>query len=99
MTNTNDRQDISTNKVKSPDMIIDNELGEIKHLSGNSYKTLIKRVAEASGKQNARIVYLNIENNSMELEKIKEAVKKGSIGHTLKKAFIAYRGVVYTMEL
>ena len=40
-----------TDNAKSPDMLIDDEIGEIKILEGNSYKTLIKRVAESSKKQ------------------------------------------------
>ena len=87
-----------TDNAKSPDMLIDDEIGEIKILEGNSYKTLIKRVAESSKKQRARILYLKAIND-MELPKIKEAIKKGAEGHPLKTVFIDFRGGFYPFLL
>ena len=84
--------------ASSPDMIIDDEIGEIKMLEGNSYKTLIKRVAESSKKQRARILYLKTVDD-MELPKIKEAIKKGAEGHPLKTVFIDFRGNIYPFLL
>ena len=84
--------------ASSPDMIIDDEIGEMKMLEGNSYKTLIKRVAESSKKQRARILYLKTVDD-MELPKIKEAIKKGAEGHPLKTVFIDFRGDIHPFSL
>ena len=85
-------------RVASPDMLIDDEIGEMKMLEGNSYKTLIKRVAESSKKQRARILYLKTLDD-MELPNIKEAIKKGAEGHPLKTVFIDFRGGIYPFSL
>ena len=87
-----------TDTAKSPDMLIDDEIGEMKMLEGNSYKTLIKRVAESSKKQRARILYLKTLDD-MELPNIKEAIKKGAEGHPLKTVFIDFRGGIYPFSL
>ncbi len=85
-------------RVASPDMLIDDEIGEMEMLEGNSYKTLIKRVAESSKKQRARILYLKTLDD-MELPNIKEAIKKGAEGHPLKTVFIDFRGGIYPFSL
>ena len=65
--------------TSSPDMLIDNELGEIKRIETIKRGTIRKHVCKGSGKQKARTLYIRIRSEKQKarlFEIIKEEIEK-----------------------
>ncbi len=89
-----------TKKAKSPDMIIDNEIGEMKRLGFDIKKsttigTIKAEIKKAGQKQRARILYLEVSDTINESD-VFDAIKS-EIGRTpVKTVLIDYKGLVKT---
>ena len=86
-----------TYKSKNPDMIIDNEIGEMKGFGFDgknpTLNTIKSEVQDAGRKQRGRFIYIHIAE-TMNPEIVLEAVKS-EIGRTpIKKVFLDHRGVI-----
>ena len=90
-------------KTKSPDMIIDNEIGEMKSFGFDgkipTKNTIKSEIKDAGSKQRGRIIYIHI-TDEVEPEVVLDAVTS-EIGRTpIKKVFLEHRGVIneYTRQ-
>ncbi|MGF7110452.1 phage minor head protein, partial [Treponema pedis] len=89
-----------TYKSSSPDMIIDNEIGEIKRLGfdikkSTTIETMKTEIKKAGQKQRSRVLYLEVADTINE-EDIFKAIKS-EIGRTpIKTVLIDYKGIVKT---
>ena len=66
-----------TDLAPSPDMIIDNEIGEIKHIHTDTRRTIREHIRKAGGKQRARTLYIQIQTQKQKdrlLEIMKEEI-------------------------
>ena len=93
----------NTYQSKSPDMIIDNEIGEMKSFGFDgkipTKNTIKSEIKDAGSKQRGRIIYIHIADE-VEPEVVLDAVTS-EIGRTpIKKVFLEHRGVIneYTRQ-
>ena len=66
-----------TYKSSSPDMIIDNEIGEMKHIHTDTRKTIREHIRKGGDKQRARTLYIQIQSQKQKdrlLEIMKEEI-------------------------
>ena len=87
----------TTQKSKNPDMIIDNEIGEIKHFGFDgkipTKNTIKSEIQEAGRKQRGRIVYVRV-SDEMDKKSVLDAIKS-EIGRTpIVKILFDYKGVI-----
>ncbi|WP_024469931.1 hypothetical protein [Treponema pedis] len=67
-----------THKASSPDMIIDNEIGEMKHIGSIKRGTIREHIRKGGDKQRARTLYIEIKSQKQKdrvLEIIKEEIE------------------------
>ena len=86
-----------TYKTNSPDMLIDNEIGEMKHINTIKHDTIRKHILKSGEKQGASIVYISIKSDKQRtrvLKIIREEIKQ----IPLRKLLLDYRGTIETFE-
>ena len=64
-----------THKASSPDMIIDNEIGEMKHIDSIKRGTIREHIRKSGEKQGARILYIQIKSHKQK-ERLMEIMKE-----------------------
>ncbi len=86
-----------TIKAKSPDMIIDDEIGEMKHLDTIVQGTIRKHIKYSGEAQRARIVYINVKSEKQKIRVLK-IMKEEIKNLPLKKLLLDYNGVIKTFD-
>lgn len=80
-----------TNKTSSPDMIIDNEIGEMKELDTIDRKTIGKHIKKSGVDQRGRIVYIKV-TQPKQYTRVLKIIKEELATLPLKKLILDYNG-------
>ena len=81
-------------KIKNPDMLIDNQIGEIKQLNSGTQTAVDNEIKKASH-QMARIVFLQIPDTDVPLKTLIETAKRRQErSGIIKKILVYFQGVL-----
>lgn len=83
-------------KIKSPDMLIDNQIGEFKQQEKPTINAIAGEIKKAK-EQRARIVYLKALND-MKKEEIAEGLKKEILRSPIRTVFLDWQGKILELS-
>ena len=80
-----------SNKTSSPDMIIDNEIGEMKEITSVKYGTIRGHIQKSGQQQRGRIIYIKI-NSEKQKERLFKIIKEEIKNIPMKTLLLDYNG-------
>jgi len=83
--------------ISDPDVIIDNDLGDIKHIF-TSTENAIKEAFSRARKQESTVILLDIVTPELTPDFVKSVVM-GQLGNKLKKAIILFGNIEYKISI
>ncbi len=86
-----------THKASSPDMVIDNEIGEMKHITTHRRGVIRGHIRQAGARQRARVLYIHI-HSQLQKERILQILQEEIAVLPIQRLLLDMNGIIENYE-